>query len=90
MQLLASGTVAIKAAVDQVQTDLDSLATAAKDDYRPQVTAVKSALQQLKTATENLGDGNGSQSLMAVGAAILTTGTAANALLTQLKAACGS
>ena len=54
------------------------------------MTAVKSALQQLKTATENLGDGNGSQSLMAVGAAILATGTAANALLTQLKAACGS
>ena len=31
-----------------------------------------------------------SQNLLAVGAAIVVTGTAANALLTQLKTACGS
>ena len=38
----------------------------------------------------NLGNGNVTQNMQAVGTAIAVTGTAAAALFTQLKTACGS
>lgn len=89
-QLLAEGTNAIKAGVDQVQTDFDAVKAAAKDDYQAPVTALQSALQQLQGAVAKLGSGDATENLRAVGAAITTTGAAAENLFTQLKAACGS
>lgn len=88
--LLKGGTTAIKAAVDQVQTDLNAVTAAGKQDYQPQVTALQSSLQQLKTAVGTLGDGSASGSLAAVATAVVATGTAAGDLFTQLKTACGS
>lgn len=88
--LLTSGTTAIKAAVDQVQTDLNSLAAAAKDDYRPQIDAVQSDLKQLQTSVSALGSGNVSENLTALGSSIAATGTSAQALLKQVQADCGS
>ena len=88
--LLQQGTVVIKAAVDQVQTDLNAVVAAGTQDYQPQVTALQSALQQLQSATGNLGNGNVSQNLQAVGTAIAATGTAAADLFGQLQATCGS
>ena len=88
--LLAGGTDAIKSAVGQVQTDLTAVVAAGKQDYEPQVTAMQSSLTALQTAVGNLGTGSVTQNMQAVGIAIASTGTAAAALLTQLKAACGS
>jgi hypothetical protein len=88
--LLKGGTTSIKAAVDQVQTDLTAVAAAGKQDYQPQVTALQSSLQQLETAVGALGNGSASGGLAAVATAIAATGTAAEDLFTQLKTACGS
>ena len=88
--LLTGGSTAIKAAVDQVQTDLTAVAAAGKQDYQPQVTAMQSSLQQLQTAVGNLGNGSASENLKTIGTAIAATGTAAGDLFTQLKTSCGS
>jgi len=88
--LLTGGSTAIKAAVDQVQTDLTAVAAAGKQDYQTQVTAMQSSLQQLQTAVGNLGNGSASENLKTIGTAIAATGTAAGDLFTQLKTACGS
>jgi len=88
--LLTGGTAAIKAAVDQVQTDLNAVAAAGKQDYQPQVTALQSSLQQLQTAVGNLGSGGAAQDLKTVATAVAATATAAGDLFTQLKTACGS
>jgi hypothetical protein len=89
-QVVAGGTNAIKAAVGQVQTALDAVKAAAKDDYQAQVTAVQSALQDLQAAVANLGSGDATNNLRAVSQAITATGAAAETLFTQLKTACGS
>ena len=89
-QVVAEGTNAIKAAVGQVQTALDAVKAAAKDDYRAQVTAVQTALQDLQAAVANLGSGDATNNLRAVSQAITATGAAAETLFTQLKTACGS
>ena len=89
-QLLTEGTNAIKAGVDQVQTDFDAVKAAAKDDYQAPVAALQSALQQLQSAVAKLGSGDATENLRAVGAAITTTGAASENLFTQLKTACGS
>ena len=87
--LLAAGTTAIKASVDQVQTDLDAVKAAGKQDYQAQVTNLQEALQQLQTAVGDLGNGDTAENLRAVGKAITLTGAAGEDLLTQLKTACG-
>jgi cytoskeletal protein RodZ len=88
--LLTAGTTAIKASVDQVQTDFDAVKTAAKQDYHSQVTDMQDALQQLQTAVGNLGSGDAAANLLAVGKAVTATAAAAEDLFTQLKTACGS
>ncbi len=88
--LLTAGTTAIKASVDQVQTNFDAVKTAAKDDYHSQVTDLQDALQQLQTAVGNLGTGDAAANLLAVGKAVTATAAAAEDLFTQLKTACGS
>ena len=88
--VLRGGTTGLKAAVDQVQTDVTALAAAGAQDYQPQIAALKSALQQLQTAVSGLGNGGGSGGVTAVATAIAATGTAAGDLFTQLKTACGS
>jgi len=87
--LLTGGTAAIKGAVDKVQSDLDAVKTAGKQDYATEVDALQTSLQQLQTAVGKMGDGNAASNLQAVGTAIAATGTAAEALLTKLTAACG-
>jgi len=88
--LLVGGTTAIKSAVDQVQTDLTALGAAAKDDYKPLVTALQTSLQQLETAVGDLGNGDVTKNMQTVGTDIAAVGTAAADLFTQLKATCGS
>lgn len=88
--LLTGGTDGIKAAVQQVQTDLTAVKTAGKQTYETEVDAMQSAVDQLQTAADNLGNGDTAQNLQAVGTAIASTGVAAEDLFTKLKAACGS
>ena len=88
--LLLGGTDAIKAAVTQVQTDVNSVVAAGKQDYAPQVNALQTSVDSLQTAVGNQGSGGVAANMQAVGTAIAATGTAAADLFTQLKAACGS
>ncbi len=88
--LLTGGSAAIKAAVDQVQTDLDALKAAAKTDYQPQVDAVQASVKQLQTDAGNLGNGSVGQNLTTVGTDIAAVGTASTDLFTLLKTSCGS
>jgi hypothetical protein len=88
--LLTKGGSAIKAAVTQVQTDVQSVKTAAKQDYQPQIEALQTSLQDLQRAAGDLGDGSIAQNMTAVGTAIASVGTNASALVTQLKTTCGS
>ena len=88
--LLIGGTTAIKSAIDQVQTDADSVKAAAKQDYQPQVNALETSLKDLRTAAGNLGNGSVSKNLQTVGTDIAAVGTAGEALFTQLTTSCGS
>ena len=88
--LLVGGTTAIKSAIDKVQSDADAVKAAAKQDYQPQVDALESSLQDLRTAAGNLGSGSVTKNLQTVGSDIAKVGTAAEALFTQLKTSCGS
>ena len=88
--LLKGGAAGIKAAISQVQTDLNALKTAAKGEYQPQLDAVQTALQQLQTAVGNLSNSQSSQNLAAVGSAIAKVGTTSAALFTTLQTSCGS
>ena len=89
-KLLTAGTTAIKASVDQVQTDFDAVKVAGKQDYQAQVSDMQDALQQLQTAVDDLGNGETASNLRAVGTAVTATGAAAEDLFTQLKTACDS
>jgi hypothetical protein len=88
--LLTGGTTGIKAAVGQVQTDLTAVKTAGKQTYATEVDAMQSSVDQLQTATGELGNGNAAGNLQSVGTAIAATGVSAEKLFTKLKTACGS
>ncbi len=88
--LLTGGTTGIKAAVAQVQTNLTAVKTAGKETYATDVDAMQSAVDQLKAAAGELGNGNATENLQSVGTAIAATGVAAEKLFTKLKTACGS
>lgn len=89
--LLTGGVAGIKTAVAAVQNSLQAVATTAKSDYAPEVSAVRSSLARLQTAVGGLGSGGASISgLAAIGSDIGTVGTSTSALLAQLKSRCGS
>jgi hypothetical protein len=87
--LLTGGTAGIKTAVDQVQSAVDDVKKAGKQDYATEVDALQTSLGQLQTAVGKLGNGNATDNLQAVGTAIASTGTAAENLITKLNTACG-
>jgi hypothetical protein len=88
--LLIGGKDAITAALDKVQSDLDTFRAATKETYQPQVDAVKAALRDLRAAVGDLGNGSLSQNLQTVGSDITKLGTATDDLFTTLKTTCGS
>jgi hypothetical protein len=88
--VLTGGKSGIQSAVTKVQTNLTALSTAAKQDYKPQVDAMQSSLNQLQTTVGNLNDNNFSQNLQSVGSAIVNVGSSANDLFSKLQTACGS
>jgi hypothetical protein len=88
--LLTGGKAAIQSALDTVKTNLDAVGSSANQVYKPQVDAMKSAINDLETAVSNIGSGSPSQTLQDVGAAITKVGTTSAALVTTLKTACRS
>lgn len=88
--LLTGGADGIKSALGQVQTSLTALAAAGKADYAPQIDALQSSLAEVQTALGDVGSGNVSTNLVAVGTAIGSAGSAASDLFSQLTTACGS
>jgi len=86
---LTGGATGIKAAVTRVEGDVKLLAVAGKQDYQPQLTALQSALNKVQTALSSAGN-NTAAALKAAASGTKDIGVAAAALLTQLKAGCGS
>ena len=88
--LLTEGKSGIQSSLDSVEQDVNNLTDAAKSDYKPQVDAVKSAIEDLKTAVGNMGDGSLTQNLQDVGKAVTKVGSTTETLLNQVKADCPS
>jgi hypothetical protein len=86
---LTSGRNAIKAAANQVKTNLTAFKKAAKGYYKPQINAVQAAVQQVVAAAGKLGNGQLSKNLQVVGSAITKVGTTTAALVANTKASCG-
>jgi hypothetical protein len=88
--VLTGGKSGIQSAIAKVQSNLTALSTAAKQDYKPQVDAMQTSLNQLRTTVGNLNDNDFSQNLQSVGSAIVNVGAASNDLFSKLQTACGS
>ena len=88
--LLTSGTSSIKAALKKVKTNLDALGQSVKADLKPQVDAVKSALDQLQTVVDNVGSGSLTDNLQAIGDAISKVGATTGDLASALSSECPS
>jgi hypothetical protein len=87
--VLTGGRSAIDDAADAVQDDLDALESAARQDLRPQVDAVKESFDDLKTAVGKVGDGKLSDDLADVGDAITNLSDATTDLYDSLESRCG-
>lgn len=88
--LLTQGATAIGAAVDQAQNDLDAVVTAGRPELQPQLDALQSSLDELRTAVGSLGDGGVAESLQAVGTAAAGVGSSSTDLLSELNEICGA
>ena len=80
----------IKTSVQAVQTDFDSVKTAAKGLYTTQLDGVQSSLQGLHTAVGNLGNGKVVQNVTAVKNAASAVETSVSNLVTMLNPSCGT
>ena len=87
---LSGGKSSITAAADKVKSDLDALGSSVEADLKPQVDAVKSAVQGVETAVGNFGNGSLSENLQKTGDAIAKVGTTAGALESSLTSECPS
>ena len=85
--VVSGGKSSITDALDKVQNNLDALRKSAKASLQPQVDAVKSSVDQLKTAVKNFGSGNLSSNISKAGNAISkvvqTSGDLASALANE-------
>ncbi len=87
---LTGGKSTIKAALDQVQHDLDALRSSAKASLKPQVDAVKRAVDQLQTAVQGFGNGSFSSSIQKASDAISKVGSTSGDLASALADQCPS
>ncbi len=88
--LLTEGKSGIQSSLDSVEQDVNNLTDAAKSDYKPQVDAVKSAIDDLKSAIKDVGSGSLTDSIQAIGKAVTRVGSTTETLLNQVKADCPS
>jgi hypothetical protein len=90
-----SGTVtsdgaALKQGLGKVKKNLDALGSSVKADLKPQVDAVKSAVDDLQTAIAGIGDGSFTKNLQSLGTAIAKVGSTTGALTRSLNTDCPS
>jgi hypothetical protein len=90
LDLATAGSGKIKADARDVQDDLDALGKSVKSDLKPQVDALKSAVQDLEDAVKNFGDQSISQSLQDTGSAISKVGSTSADLAKKLQDRCPS
>ena len=90
LSLREAGKKGVQAALDDVNTSFDELEAAASDAYKPQIDAVKQALDDLQTAIGNLGGGDLGQEVQDVGTAIGDVTDSTATLFTALDEECPS
>lgn len=79
---------AVSSAVTKIKSDLDAAVASASGALKPNVDAVKTAVDQLQTATAGVTANNFTQKLPAIVSAVQQVGTAASALGTTLQQDC--
>jgi hypothetical protein len=85
INVVQDGTDALRQYVDQVQTAVDDLRTAAKDQYTEETAAVEDALDRVKTA---LDDGVSVDALREAATAVGDLVTSLGALVSAIEEAC--
>jgi hypothetical protein len=91
---LTGGKSGVTAGFQAVKSDLDALGAAAKRDLKPDVTAVRDAIDQLETAVEDLRSSSVSEGISEgipnVGNAANQVGGAVSNLTAALRPGCSS
>jgi hypothetical protein len=87
---LSGGKSGITDALDAVKKNLDTLGSAVKSDLKPDVNAVKSSLDDLKTAIGDLGSGSTGSGITAVGNAVSKVSSSTTKLVDALTTRCPS
>jgi hypothetical protein len=87
---LTGGKSSVTDAVNKVKKNLDALGESVKADLKPEVDDVKSALTDLQTAVEGIGDGSLTDNLQSVGTAVAKVGSTASTLFSSLSSKCPS
>jgi hypothetical protein len=90
LDLATAGEGKIKSDAQDVQDDLDALGKSVKANLKPEVDALKQAVQGLEDAVKSFGDQSISQSLQDTGSAISKVGSTSADLARKLDEACPS
>ncbi len=90
LDLATAGEGKIESDAKDVQKNLDALGQSVKANLKPEVDALKSAVQDLEDAVKNFGNQSISQSLQDTGSAISKVGSASADLAKKLDDQCPS
>jgi hypothetical protein len=88
LDLATAGEGKIESDAKEVQKNLDALGESVKADLKPEVDALKAAVQDLDDAIKGFGDQSISQSLQDTGSAISKVGSTSADLARKLDARC--
>ena len=88
VDVVAGGTAALAAAVDDVKTAAEALRGRASTELSSAVDTFMTEIDALKTAVSQLGEGTPGSGLLAVGTAITGLASSAQALEADFKTAC--
>jgi hypothetical protein len=90
LDLATAGEGKIESDAEDVQKNLDALGQSVKANLKPEVDALKSAVQDLEDAIKGFGDQSLSQSLQDTGSAISKVGSTSADLAKKLNDQCPS
>jgi hypothetical protein len=90
VDLIAGGTDALKTAVEDVRTAGANLKASATADLAPDVSALVTAIEGLKTAVDKIGTGSIGSNILPIRAAIASVSTAWDQLQAKVKTPCPS
>jgi len=90
LSVASEGKNGVESALKKVKTNIDALGQSAKAAYKPDVDAVKSALDQLQSAVDNFGNQSISQSVQDIGTAISKVGQTTGVLESEVQSGCPS